>query len=65
LDDIAEKVLAKGYKLTALILVGRVLDTQDFDDSHLYDQAKPNIFRKRKGVISDLEALEERTQAKH
>ena len=65
LADISEKVKAKGYTLTALILVGRVLDNQDFDDSHLYNQAKPNIFRKRKGVISDLETLEETTQVKH
>ncbi len=62
LADIAEKVAAKGYKLTALILVGRVLDTENFSDSHLYSQDKPNIFRKRKGVIDDLQLLEEKTQ---
>lgn len=65
LADIADKVAAKGYKLTALILVGRVLDTDQFDDSHLYNQAKPNIFRKRKGVIEDLEQLVEKTQINH
>lgn len=62
LADIADKVAAKGFKLTALILVGRVLDTEHFNDSHLYHQDKPNIFRKRKGVISDLQQLAEKTQ---
>ncbi|MCJ8300713.1 MAG: hypothetical protein MJK13_17520, partial [Pseudomonadales bacterium] len=62
LADIAEKVAAKGYKLTALIIVGRVLDCENFSDSHLYSQDKPNIFRKRKGVIDDLQLLEQKTQ---
>ena len=63
LADISQKVADKGFKLTALILVGRVLDTAAFDDSHLYSQDKPNIFRKRKGVIDNLTELESRTQA--
>jgi precorrin-4/cobalt-precorrin-4 C11-methyltransferase len=62
LATIVEIVKAKGYKLTALILVGRVLDTDAFNDSHLYSQDKPNVFRKRKGVINDLEQLEKQTQ---
>ncbi len=62
LADISEKVRLKGYKLTALIIVGRVLDTEHFADSHLYSQDKPNIFRKRKGVINDLQQLAEQTQ---
>jgi len=63
LADIAQQVADKGFKLTALIIVGRVLDTDAFDDSHLYAQDKPNIFRKRKGVINSIEELESRTQA--
>ncbi|MGB1238216.1 MAG: precorrin-4 C(11)-methyltransferase [Pseudomonadales bacterium] len=62
LEDIAEKVAAKGFKLTTLILVGRVLACEDFADSHLYRADKPNIFRKRKGVIEDLAELVEKTQ---
>ncbi len=62
LDNIVERVNAKGYKLTALILVGPVLDTEMFNDSHLYSQDKPNVFRKRKGVIDDLAQLEKQTQ---
>ncbi len=46
LSDITEKVRAKDIKLTALILVGHVLDSEDFFDSHLYDKAQPNLFRK-------------------
>ncbi|MEH6444744.1 MAG: precorrin-4 C(11)-methyltransferase [Oceanospirillaceae bacterium] len=62
LADISDKVAEKGYKLTALIIVGHVLDTDNFADSHLYSQDKPNIFRKRKGVINDLAQLEQKTQ---
>ena len=57
LNDIAEKVEEKGFKLTALILVGHVLDTEHFQDSYLYHKDKPNIFRRRKGELS-LEELE-------
>ncbi|NRA54508.1 MAG: precorrin-4 C(11)-methyltransferase [Gammaproteobacteria bacterium] len=45
LGDIVEKVRAKKFTLTSLILVGHVLATQEFDDSYLYDAAQPNIFR--------------------
>lgn len=59
LSDIADKVEEKGFKLTALILVGHVLDAEDFADSHLYSKDQPNIYRKRKGTIDDLEQLTE------
>ena len=36
LADIAEKVLAKGFKRTALIMVGRVLASDSFSESSLY-----------------------------
>jgi precorrin-4/cobalt-precorrin-4 C11-methyltransferase len=41
LADIADRVRAKGFKRTALILVGEVLNPRDFQDSYLYsaDQA--------------------------
>lgn len=45
LKDIAEKVREKNFKLTSLILVGRVLDTKAFDDSFLYHRDQPHIFR--------------------
>ncbi|NRA70846.1 MAG: precorrin-4 C(11)-methyltransferase [Gammaproteobacteria bacterium] len=45
LGDIVEKVRAKKFTLTSLILVGQVLATDKFDDSYLYDPAQPNIFR--------------------
>lgn len=45
LKDIAAKVKAKNFKLTSLILVGRVLATETFDDSYLYDINQPHIFR--------------------
>lgn len=45
LKDIVEKVRAKNFKLTSLILVGHVLATDKFDDSYLYDKDQPNLFR--------------------
>ena len=57
LADIAQKVEDKGFKLTALILVGNVLDSTTFQDSYLYQKDKPNIFRRRKGALS-LQELE-------
>ncbi len=38
LSDIVEKVRAKGFKRTALILVGETIAPQDFDDSYLYSE---------------------------
>ncbi len=48
LGDIVEKVREKGFTRTALILVGHVLNPQDFDDSCLYDRRQAHIHRPRK-----------------
>lgn len=45
LADIEAKVSAKGFKRTALILVGQVLGAQDFADSALYDEGHRHLFR--------------------
>jgi len=45
LKDIVAKVRAKGFTRTTLILVGHVLDTQDFEDSYLYAKDKAHIYR--------------------
>lgn len=47
LGDIVEKVRAKKFTRTALILVGHVLDAENFDDSYLYDEDKAHIYRKK------------------
>ncbi len=47
LSDIVEKVRAKKFTRTALILVGQVLDTDEFEDSYLYSKDQPHIFRPR------------------
>jgi precorrin-4/cobalt-precorrin-4 C11-methyltransferase len=49
LADIVPKVRAKGFHRTALILVGRVLDSPDFDESYLYDVDQAHIYRPRYG----------------
>ncbi|MFD1384590.1 precorrin-4 C(11)-methyltransferase [Rhodanobacter aciditrophus] len=46
LKDIVEKVRAKKFTRTSLILVGHVLDTEDFADSYLYDKTQAHIYRK-------------------
>jgi precorrin-4/cobalt-precorrin-4 C11-methyltransferase len=46
LKDIVEKVRAKKFTRTSLILVGHVLDTEDFADSYLYDKSQAHIYRK-------------------
>lgn len=48
LSDIRPKVKASGYTRTALILVGRVLDQQEFEDSKLYDAAHTHVLREAK-----------------
>lgn len=48
LADIVQKVRQKKFTRTSLVLVGRVLDTQDFDDSYLYDKNQAHIYRKVK-----------------
>lgn len=45
LQDIVEKVREKKFTRTSLILVGRVLDTDEFLDSYLYDQGQAHIYR--------------------
>ena len=46
LSDIVVKVREKKFTRTCLILVGNVLDTDDFADSYLYDKSQAHIFRK-------------------
>ncbi|MEM8663074.1 MAG: precorrin-4 C(11)-methyltransferase [Pseudomonadota bacterium] len=48
LADIAAKVRTAKVTRTALILVGRVLASQDFTDSALYDAAHRHLFRNQK-----------------
>ncbi len=47
IETIADMVEAEGIRLTALILVGKVLDTKDFDDSRLYSKEYSHLFRKK------------------
>lgn len=46
LKDIVEKVRAKKFTRTSLILVGHVLDSENFADSYLYDKSQAHIYRK-------------------
>jgi precorrin-4/cobalt-precorrin-4 C11-methyltransferase len=45
LGDIAEKVIAKGFRRTALILVGRVLASDCFSESSLYRAGHVHLYR--------------------
>lgn len=45
LKDIVAKVREKKFTRTTLILVGRVLDTDDFEDSYLYAKDQAHIYR--------------------
>ncbi len=45
LDDILEKVQAKGFRRTALILVGRVLASDSFSESALYRAGHAHLYR--------------------
>lgn len=45
LSDIVQKVRDKGFTRTALILVGHVLDCDDFADSYLYAKDQAHIYR--------------------
>ena len=45
LADIEAKVSARGFKRTALILVGQVLGAEDFADSALYHEGHRHLFR--------------------
>lgn len=48
LADIREKVRTAKITRTALILVGRVLENEGFEDSRLYDAGHVHLFRNRK-----------------
>ncbi len=48
LATIAEKVRAAKLTRTALVLVGRVLEEENFRDSALYDASHEHILRNRK-----------------
>jgi len=45
LEDIAAKVAAKGFRRTALILVGRVLGSEVFSESSLYRAGHAHLYR--------------------
>ena len=45
LTDIVPKVREKKFTRTTLILVGWVLDPENFNDSFLYDEEKAHIYR--------------------
>ena len=64
LADLAEKVRPLRLRRTALILVGRVLAAESFDDSALYDAAHHHLLRPRKkaagGGLSRFERSSER-----
>ncbi|MGB0446209.1 MAG: precorrin-4 C(11)-methyltransferase [Pseudomonadales bacterium] len=47
LSDIVAKVRAKKFTRTALIIVGHVLDADNFSDSYLYDIDQAHIFREK------------------
>ena len=47
LETIADKVKSEGIRLTALILVGAVFNTKDFQDSRLYSKEYSHLFRKK------------------
>ena len=55
LKDIVAKVRAKGFTRTTLILVGHVLDSDDFADSYLYHKDQAHIYRPKvkKQITSD------------
>jgi precorrin-4/cobalt-precorrin-4 C11-methyltransferase len=45
LDNILEKVRRKGFRRTALILVGHVLASDSFAESALYRAAHAHLYR--------------------
>lgn len=45
LKDIVQKVREKKFTRTTLILVGHVLDTDDFEDSYLYAKDQAHVYR--------------------
>lgn len=63
LADIVEKVRAKGFTRTALILVGHVLNPDQFNDSYLYDGEQAHVFRPKEGKDTKAAADYRRTTA--
>lgn len=57
LEDIYEKVREAKFNATAMILVGRVLEAEDFANSRLYDPAFTHRFRKAEPTQPTLEIL--------
>lgn len=53
LADIVAKVRAKKFTRTALILVGYVLNTENFNDSFLYDKDQAHVYRPAHGKGMD------------
>lgn len=51
LSDIVQKVRDKGFTRTALILVGHVLDSDDFSESYLYAKDQAHIFRDKEHQV--------------
>lgn len=49
LENIEAKVAAKGFRRTALILVGRVLGDEPFEDSTLYRAGHAHLYRPGRG----------------
>ena len=47
LGDIVKKVRDKKFTRTALVIVGHVLDADNFDDSYLYDADQTHIYREK------------------
>jgi precorrin-4/cobalt-precorrin-4 C11-methyltransferase len=47
IETIADMVKEEGIRLTALILVGAVFNTKDFQDSRLYSKEYSHLFRKK------------------
>ncbi len=47
LGDIVEKVRERKFTRTSLVIVGHVLDADNFDDSYLYDEGQAHIYRKK------------------
>ena len=45
LEHIVEQVRAEKITRTALIIVGQVLNANEFDDSYLYDENKSHVYR--------------------
>ena len=47
LGTIVDLVREKKFTRTSLVIVGHVLDAENFDDSYLYDEGQAHIYRKK------------------